>query len=115
MAGLSWIGVAIGVGAIVVLVVFYALLVRRVNRRSGGRGPVQRSRLTCVKCGQTFDYEWIPGAALTALRLGRSRYMACPLCHRWSTFDFAGSPVAPLSPPSHTGARAREDGQRPGG
>jgi hypothetical protein len=50
---------------------------------------VWKSRLTCPKCGQTFDFNYVPGASFTALRLGRSRYMACPLCHRWSVFPLS--------------------------
>ena len=51
-------------------------------------GVVQRSRLACPKCGKVFDFEWVPLTSFTALRLGKGRrYMACPLCHRWSTFN----------------------------
>lgn len=98
MIGPRVIGIAIGVGAIVVVIVVYALLTKRLNRRTGRRGLVQKSRLTCPKCGETFDYEWVPGAALTAVRLGNSRYMACPLCHHWSTFNLVETAV-PESPP----------------
>jgi formate dehydrogenase maturation protein FdhE len=54
---------------------------------------VRRSRLVCPKCGGTFDYDWVPGASLTSFRLMGKRYMACPLCHRWSTFDVQGSEI----------------------
>ncbi|MGA7923043.1 MAG: hypothetical protein WCA77_03615 [Thermoplasmata archaeon] len=88
--------------AIVILVVVlvgvgvaqYALAVYR-NRTKGGRGFVQRSRLTCPKCGREFDYAWVPGGALTAVRLGKKRYMACPLCHGWSTFNVWDSAPPP--------------------
>jgi hypothetical protein len=43
--------------------------------------------LTCPKCGGQFDYEFVPGASLTAIRLGTSRYMRCPLCHRFAIFS----------------------------
>ncbi len=100
-----WLSVGIGVGAIVLVVLIYAILNLRVNRRMGGHGIVHRSRLTCPKCGQTFDYEWVPGAAATAVRLGSSRYMACPLCHRWSTFNIVNTilpegTAGPTPPPS---------------
>jgi hypothetical protein len=94
----GWIGAILGVGTIVAVVLIYAWITHRLNRRSGGRGVVQRSRLDCPKCGRTFDYEWIPGAALTAVRLGRNRYMACPLCRRWSTFIVTDTLIAPPSP-----------------
>lgn len=94
---LWWIGVVVAVAAIAVVVVAYWTMTRRLNRRSGGSGWVQRSRLTCPKCGRTFDYEWIPGASLTAVRLGKDRYMACPLCHKWSTFDVADTVIPPTS------------------
>lgn len=90
-----WIGIGVGVAVIVVVVAILWIITVRLNRRTGNRGPVQRSRLTCPKCGQTFDYEWIPGAALTAVRLGSSRYMACPLCKKWSTFNVVETVIPP--------------------
>jgi hypothetical protein len=41
-----------------------------------------RAHLTCPKCDQEFDYDFIPGAAIRAIRLAGRHYMACPLCHR---------------------------------
>ena len=93
-----WLGIGLGVGIILVILVVLWIITRRLNRRTGNTGPVQHSRLTCPKCHQTFDYEWVTGAALTAVRLGSKRYMACPLCHKWSTFDVVGS-LMPASPP----------------
>ena len=90
--------IAIAVGALLVVIVLFYLLSARRNRRFGTHGVVQQSRLTCPKCHQTFDYEWVPGAALTAVRLGTSRYMACPLCHKWSTFDIYHSSPPPTGP-----------------
>lgn len=96
----GWVlGVGIGIAALVVIVVVFWVITHRLNQRTGGTGLLQRSRLTCPKCGQTFDYEWVPGAALTAVRLGSSRYMACPLCHKWSTFDIAGTVIPPPGAP----------------
>jgi len=40
----------------------------------------------CPKCGGEFDYECIPGVSFTTIRLWNQRYMACPLCRRWSLF-----------------------------
>jgi hypothetical protein len=72
---------------VVVAIVIPYLISSRRNRKFGGHGFVQHSRLTCPKCQGVFDYNWIPGGALTAVRLGTARYMACPLCHRWSVFN----------------------------
>ncbi len=94
-----WLGVGISAVVIVVVLVLLWYISHRLNRKSGNTGFVQRSRLTCPKCGKTFDYEWVPGAALTAVRLGNSRYMACPLCHKWSTFNIYDT-VVPASPPA---------------
>ncbi|MEM0129768.1 MAG: hypothetical protein QXG65_06400 [Thermoplasmata archaeon] len=81
------LGVAVTVVVVVIVVLVIWGISSRLNRRTGNRGVAQLSRLTCPHCGKTFDYEWIPGASLTAVRLGSSRYMACPLCHKWSTFN----------------------------
>jgi len=42
--------------------------------------------LHCPHCDRDFDYDLVPGMSVTAVRLGRSRYMRCPLCHRFATF-----------------------------
>ena len=92
MAG-TLIFLAIGIAVIVVALVLYAFILAR-GRRVGTRGIVQRSHLRCPKCRQAFDYDWVPGASFTAVRLGPARYKACPLCHRWSTFDLYGNLIA---------------------
>jgi hypothetical protein len=97
MAG-AFLGLGISLLVIVLIAALLLWIARRRNARTGERGFVQRSRLTCPKCHGTFDYEWVPGAALTAVRLGNARYMACPLCRKWSTFDVAGAPVPPVPP-----------------
>ncbi len=87
------VAIAIGVAILVgVFLLMYAVAALR-NRRTGARGFVQRSRLTCPKCHRTFDYDWVPGGALTAVRLGTYRYFACPLCHRWSMFNVWERPI----------------------
>lgn len=63
----------------------------RRNAALGTPGIVSRSRLTCSHCHQTFDYDFLPGASLTAVRLGSSRYMACPICRRWGVFSLLGN------------------------
>ncbi len=88
MNAVGYIGIAVAVVVLAFVVGFYAWTLRR-NRKMGSPGVVSRSRLTCPQCHQTFDFDYVPGASLTAIRLGRSRYMACPLCGKWSTFDLS--------------------------
>lgn len=92
-----WLSIGVAAAIIVVIIVLLWAITHRLNRRTGNRGAVQHSRLICPKCGKTFDYEWVVGAALTAVRLGSRRYMACPLCHKWSTFDVY-STILPADP-----------------
>jgi DNA-directed RNA polymerase subunit RPC12/RpoP len=84
--------------AILAVIALVVWLATRRGARLGTPGILQRSRLSCSRCGQEFDYDWFPGASLTALRLGRGRYMACPCCHRWSYFDLYGTMVARPGP-----------------
>jgi len=83
----------LGVALAAVAGALYALVLLR-GRRLGTRGVVQRSHLACPKCGGEFDYDWVPGASLTAARLGPWRYMACPRCRRWSAFPVFRAMVA---------------------
>jgi hypothetical protein len=92
-----WVAVGTGVACVAIAVAVWAIVLRR-GRLLGTKGFMQRSRLTCPKCHQPFDYDWVPGASLTSVRLGLSRYMACPLCHKWSVFNVYDSLVA--RPPS---------------
>ncbi|MGA9840248.1 MAG: hypothetical protein WBF81_08715 [Thermoplasmata archaeon] len=57
----------------------------------------QTRRLLCPKCGGAFDYDFVPGVSFTAIRLGDSRYMRCPICQKFSVFKMTG-PEAPVSP-----------------
>ncbi|HVC57992.1 MAG TPA: hypothetical protein VND15_00780 [Candidatus Acidoferrales bacterium] len=66
--------------AIVAVVIVALLLYYRF-------GPKYVTRLTCQKCSQQFDYNWVPGISFNAVRLGKWRYMRCPLCGRWSLFN----------------------------
>jgi hypothetical protein len=91
------VGVTAGVVLVAILVGFYAWVYRR-NRARGTSGLITRSRLVCPKCGGTFDFDYLPGASVTALRLGTSRYMACPLCSRWSVFELRRTQI-PANPP----------------
>lgn len=68
--------------------------------------PFSRTRrLLCPKCGGAFDYEYVPGASFTALRLGNARYLRCPICQRFSIFRMTGPepPITPASVPSAEG------------
>jgi len=93
MSAVAYVAAGGAVVIIVLLVLFYYRVYRR-NRALGTPGIVSRARLTCPKCQQTFDFDFVPGASVSALRFGTSRFMACPLCHRWSTFDLNATRVA---------------------
>ena len=92
MSSLGVLGFALTAIVVVLLVAFYLWVYRR-NRAHGYGGLSVVSRLTCPKCGKTFDHRYVPGASLSALRLGRSRYMECPLCHQWSVFPMSSTVV----------------------
>ena len=66
------LGLAAAVAAVLVFAILipYLLSAQR-NRMHGGRGFVQRSRLTCPRCLGVFDYNWVPGWGLNAVRLGK--------------------------------------------
>ena len=49
------------------------------------------SKLECVKCGYRFNYQFIPGASVTSVRLGAARYMRCPGCRRWGKFSLSSA------------------------
>ncbi len=105
MVGL--LGITVGAVAVVLFLVVFFVLLGRLNRKTGQSGVVRNSRLTCPKCGRSFDFEYVPFASVTALRLGNGRrYMACPICHQWSTFDLLNAPPAsvgsaPAAPPTN--------------
>lgn len=74
--------------------------------KPGSAVPLTWTRhLTCPKCGGEFEYEFVPGGSLTAIRLGTSRYMRCPICRRFSVFSLKAppttdpAPVAEAAPP----------------
>ena len=45
------------------------------------------SKLECRKCGYRFNYEFIPGMSVDAMRLGMDRYMRFPKCRKWGRFS----------------------------
>lgn len=71
--------VAIGVSVLVLVILVYMAAMRSKHHYT--------SALTCPKCERTFDYHWVPLASFNAVRLGRERYLECPLCREWSTFN----------------------------
>ncbi len=71
--------VFIGPTVLVVVIVAYAVALK--TRRH------YTSRLTCPKCSHSFDYNWVPLASFSAVRLGASRYLKCPSCRAWSNFN----------------------------
>ena len=85
-----YIGIGIGVDVILVAVV---LMLR--SRKGMVGGPVMLSHLKCPKCNVEFDYAYLPGASFTSLRLGGSRFLQCPDCHKWSVFNLIGTRVDP--------------------
>jgi hypothetical protein len=78
--------VVVPVAVIAVLAVIY-LVFPRV------KGLHFTSRLTCPKCGKQFDYKWVPFGSFTSVRLGDERYLSCPNCHQWSTFNIVNTRI----------------------
>ena len=103
MLGPVFWAVSLGAVLLVVAVAVWTLSYAK-GRRLGSRGAVLRSRLSCPKCGQAFDYDWVPGASVSAVRLGTHRYLACPQCGKWSTFDVYGSMIRRPAEGSANGA-----------
>ena len=85
-----YIGIII---AIVIIVVVVSLM--SVARRRGAGGAVLLSHLKCKKCNSEFDYAFLPGGSFTSLRLGNSRYLRCPVCHKLSIFNIWDTRVDP--------------------
>ena len=88
---MQYTGIIIGV-VILVLVVLFMIFARRGNRMGG---VVQMAHLKCPKCNSEFDYEYVPGASFTSIRLGESRFLRCPVCHKWSMFNVWKTRVDP--------------------
>ena len=84
--------ISIGI-AIVILVIIIVFMAR--SRRGAVAGPVQLSHLKCTKCNSEFDYAFLPGGSFTSIRLGGSRYLRCPVCHKWSMFNIRDTRVDP--------------------
>jgi len=52
------------------------------------------SRLSCPSCQRSFDYQWVPLMSFNAVRLGTNRYLQCPLCHEWASFNIMKTRVS---------------------
>jgi len=79
--------------AIVILIIIYGVFI--YARRRGPGGIVQLSHLKCTKCSSEFDYAYIPGMSFTSIRLGNSRLIECPVCHKSSLFNIRDTRVDP--------------------
>lgn len=56
------------------------------------------SIVECPHCHYKFNYEFIPGASLGAIRLGSSRIFKCPNCkdlHKFDVVNFGKDPSLP--------------------
>jgi len=89
------VGIIIGGAIIVVVVVFMA-----ISRGRVAGGVIQLSHLDCPKCSGEFDYAFLPGGSFTSVRLGNSRYLQCPICHKWSVFNIWNTRVDPKTHPT---------------
>lgn len=87
------------VSLVAVFIVSWFTYVYLRGRKLGTHGYVQRSHLRCPKCSREFDYDWVPGFSFSSVRLGKGRYMACPLCQQWSYFDIYDTMIARTDTP----------------
>jgi hypothetical protein len=104
-AGLVSVGwtISISTAALIVVVVGAWWLARGRSRGvPGTAGIVRENTVVCPKCRREFNYRFVPGASLTSLRLGRSRYMRCPLCGKWSVIRVVARLVMPPNRPLGT-------------
>lgn len=46
-----------------------------------------KTKVTCPRCKESFNYEFVPGASLYSIRLGNYRYMKCSKCGKWGLFN----------------------------
>jgi hypothetical protein len=70
--------------ALVIAAVLLLTLIRMlVARRRGYAGDATHRIVRCSK-GHVFTTVWLPGASLTAIRLGSVRYERCPVGKHWS-------------------------------
>lgn len=94
-------GLWIAIGALLVMVIVYAIGVRTGKRPAGGDLVVR------CRAGHLFTTLWVPLGSIKAVRLGAYRLQRCPVGHHWSLV----SPVDPesLSPTDLAEARSHHD------
>ena len=92
--GENW-GAIIGVIGPTILVTAIIIILLRYQKSGRSSGVVQLSHVQCPKCGREFDYEWIPMASFTAIRLFHSRFFACPICGNFASFNVWDTRVDP--------------------
>ena len=56
------------------------------------------SIVECPHCHYRFNYEFIPGASFTSIRLGTRRIFKCPNCKELAEFDLNHSGADPSLP-----------------
>ena len=89
-------GVTAGIIVTAAIIAVIAIVFILARTRTGQSiGIAHLSHLKCGKCGTEFDYAWIPGASLTSIRLGGSRYFRCPSCRKFSLFNICNTQVDP--------------------
>jgi hypothetical protein len=82
--------------AVLIIIVSVWWLARGQSRGvRGTAGVVRENTVVCPRCNMQFNYQFVPGASFTSLRLGKSRYMRCPLCGKWSVIKIVGQPAMP--------------------
>ena len=96
MTGEAMAVVALAIVLVLVIIIGAWWLAKARSRPvTGTKGIVRENTLVCPKCRGQFNYQFVPGASFTSLRLGRSRYMKCPLCGKWSVFKIVFNPPTP--------------------
>jgi hypothetical protein len=71
------------------------------------------STLTCPRCQRAFSYGWVPLASFSAVRLVNRRYLECPSCHEWSTFDIKSTMRRAGDVKASAGGASRPDSTDP--
>ena len=71
----------------IIIIIAYVLLLRSRHHYT--------SILACPNCKGTFEYSWVPLMSFSTVRLGKDRYLECPLCHKWGLFNIWDTRTAP--------------------
>lgn len=54
--------------------------------------------VACPSCGYRFNYRFVPGVSVTAVRVGAGRGFRCPHCGARALFRLDGTPPDPTRP-----------------